>query len=138
MPTRVSVGNPAMNTLRYFLALGFLALSAAAPAIRRENRVPENIARYSWPDFQRTLSWASFRPHADLCRLATLMYTTTSNAQTIERRYLQSFGQFNLTSAPRGSGRDAGSSAPPFVAASLLAGAETTTWRYLPPVRHDG
>jgi hypothetical protein len=27
------------------------------------------------------------------------MYTTTSNAQTIERRYLQSFGQFNLTSA---------------------------------------
>jgi hypothetical protein len=32
MATRVSVGNPAMNTLRYFLPLSFLALSPAPPA----------------------------------------------------------------------------------------------------------
>ena len=32
MPTRVSIGKLAMNTLRYFPALIFFALSAAAPA----------------------------------------------------------------------------------------------------------
>src|SRR6266511_5770414 len=43
-----------------------------------------------------------------------------------------------LTSAPRGSGRDAGSSAPPFAAAKLLAGAKTATRRNLPAARDEG
>jgi hypothetical protein len=35
-----------------------------------------------------------------------LMYTTTSNAQTIERRYPQSLNESSLKRAPRGSGRE--------------------------------
>src|SRR6266545_8004946 len=60
------------------------------------------------------------------------MYTTTSNAQTIERRYLQSFGQFNLTSASAWLGSRCWLECPPFAAAKLLAGAKTATRRNLP------
>jgi hypothetical protein len=67
MPTRVFVGNTAMKTLRYFLELGFLALSAAAPSSAQYTCTTNYCISSQSTSFQTPPEWPAV-PIETCCR----------------------------------------------------------------------